>query len=115
MEHGTRQMTIGKVQICSLDPKTKNTKTPSLAKTRRIGQSKVQNRHSAETYGSGNIQVGLIVNRKMRKGGPPALWEKLKRIPPAPIARAGTAAIIIYIIVSEGSRLYPPRNLVPAP
>jgi hypothetical protein len=70
MEHGTRQVTIGKVQICSLDPKTKNTKTPTLPKTRRIGQSTVQNLHSAETHGGGNIQVELIVNRKMRNGGP---------------------------------------------
>ena len=42
-------------------------------------------------------------------------WDTLKSIPPGPIARAGTAAIIIYLIVSEGSRLYPPRNLVPVP
>ncbi len=25
------------------------------------------------------------------------------------------AALIIYIIISEGSRLFPPRNLVPIP
>jgi RHS repeat-associated protein len=42
-------------------------------------------------------------------------WDTLKSIPPGPVARAGTAAIIIYLIVSEGSRLYLPRNLVPVP
>jgi RHS repeat-associated protein len=37
-------------------------------------------------------------------------WDTLKSIPPGPVARAGTAAIIIYLIVSEGSRLYPPEE-----
>ena len=80
MEHGTRRMTIGKVSDLFVGPKNENTKTPTLPKTRRIGQSKEQNRPSAETYGSGNIQVGLIVNRKMRKGGPPAVHELRIRI-----------------------------------
>jgi RHS repeat-associated protein len=44
-----------------------------------------------------------------------SLWDKIKAIPPAPIAQAGTAAIIIYFVVSEGSRLFPPRNLIPLP
>jgi hypothetical protein len=25
------------------------------------------------------------------------------------------AALVIYVIISEGSRLFPPRNLVPVP
>lgn len=25
------------------------------------------------------------------------------------------AALVLYLIISEGSRLYPPRNLVPVP
>jgi hypothetical protein len=64
-------MTIGKVSDLFVGPKNEKHENPTLAKTRRIGQSKVQNRHSGETYGGGDIQMGLIVNRKMRKGGPP--------------------------------------------
>lgn len=44
-----------------------------------------------------------------------SIWDKMKSIPPRPVAAAGTAAIIIYIIVSEGSRVYLPRNAVPIP
>ncbi len=43
------------------------------------------------------------------------LWDRIKSIPPQPVVAAGTAAVIIYIIVSEGSRLYLPRNVVPIP
>jgi len=28
---------------------------------------------------------------------------------------AAVAGVVIYIIIDEGSRLYPPRNLVPVP
>jgi RHS repeat-associated protein len=42
-------------------------------------------------------------------------WDRLKSIPPAWVVGGGTTAIVIYLIVSEGSRLYPPRNLVPIP
>lgn len=44
-----------------------------------------------------------------------SMWDRVKSIAPAPVARAGTAAIILYLIVSEGSRLYPPRNAIPVP
>jgi RHS repeat-associated protein len=44
-----------------------------------------------------------------------SLWDRVRAIPPKPIAAWGTAAIITYIIVSEGSRVYLPRNLVPVP
>ena len=43
------------------------------------------------------------------------MWDKIKAIPPRPVAAAGTAAIIIYIVVSEGTRVFPWRNLVPVP
>src|SRR5579863_10259311 len=36
-------------------------------------------------------------------------------ITPGPILKWGTAGVVIYIIIDEGSRLYPPRNLVPVP
>ncbi len=44
-----------------------------------------------------------------------SLWDKAKSIAPGPVARAGTAAIIIYLIVSEGTRVYLPRDFVPVP
>jgi len=44
-----------------------------------------------------------------------SMWDKLKSIPPRPVVAAGTTAIIIYLIVSEGSRVYLPRNAVPIP
>jgi RHS repeat-associated protein len=43
------------------------------------------------------------------------LWDRIKSITPGPIVRLGTTGIVIYIIIDEGSRLYPPRNLVPVP
>lgn len=43
------------------------------------------------------------------------VWNRLRSIPPKPIAEAGTTAIVIYLIVSEGSRLIPVRNFVPVP
>jgi len=43
------------------------------------------------------------------------LWDRVKSIPPAPVAAAGTGAILIYVIVSEGSRVYLPRNAIPIP
>jgi len=52
-------------------------------------------------------------------GAPPVqergLLDQLKSIPPEPIVKLGTAAIITYIIVSEGTRLIPARNLIPIP
>ncbi len=42
-------------------------------------------------------------------------WDTARSITPGPIVRAGTTAIILYLIVSEGTRLYPPRNLIPIP
>ena len=44
-----------------------------------------------------------------------SLWDRVKLIPPAPVVKLGTAAIIGYLVISEGTRLYPPRNLVPVP
>jgi RHS repeat-associated protein len=43
------------------------------------------------------------------------MMDKMKSITPAPIVKMGAAGVIIYIIIDEGSRLYPPRNLVPVP
>jgi len=43
------------------------------------------------------------------------MWDRIIRITPGPIVKWGTAAIVIYIIVDEGSRVYPPRNFVPVP
>ena len=45
----------------------------------------------------------------------PTIMDKLMKIPPQQVAKWGTGAVLIYLIVSEGSRLYPPRNLVPVP
>lgn len=41
--------------------------------------------------------------------------DRMKSITPGPILKLGTAGVIIYIIIDEGSRFYPPRNLVPVP
>jgi hypothetical protein len=97
MEHGTRQMTIGKVSDLFVGPKNEKHENPTLPKTRRIGQSKVQNRHSAETYVSGNIQVGLIVNRKMRKGEPPLVHELRIRI----VKSSAKGAEAVYDSIAE--------------
>jgi len=43
------------------------------------------------------------------------MLDRMRSITPGPIARWGTAGVIIYILIDEGSRLYPPRNLVPVP
>lgn len=43
------------------------------------------------------------------------MWDRIISITPGPVAKMGAAAIIIYLIIDEGSRLYPPRNLVPVP
>jgi RHS repeat-associated protein len=46
----------------------------------------------------------------------PSLMDRLNKIPPKQIQALGRNAIILYLIVSEGSRiLFPVRNLVPAP
>jgi hypothetical protein len=41
------------------------------------------------------------------------MMDKMKSITPGPILKWGTTGVVIYIIIDEGSRLYPPRNLVP--
>jgi hypothetical protein len=43
------------------------------------------------------------------------MMDKMKSITPGPILKWGTTGVVIYIIIDEGSRLYPPRNLVPVP
>jgi hypothetical protein len=43
------------------------------------------------------------------------MMDRMKSITPGPILKLGTAGVVIYIIIDEGSRLYPPRNLVPVP
>jgi RHS repeat-associated protein len=45
----------------------------------------------------------------------PTIMDRMKSITPGPILKLGTAGVVIYIIIDEGSRLYPPRNLVPVP
>ena len=45
----------------------------------------------------------------------PTLMDRMRSITPGPILKWGTAGVVIYIIIDEGSRLYPPRNLVPVP
>ena len=61
-----------------------------------------------------------ITPEQAHPGNPPAskkqsIWDRTKSIAPGPIVRAGTAAIVVFFVVSEGSRLFPPRNLVPIP
>lgn len=46
---------------------------------------------------------------------PTTMMDRMKSITPGPILKWGTAGVVIYIIIDEGSRLYPPRNLVPVP
>ena len=45
----------------------------------------------------------------------PTIMDRMRSITPGPILKWGTAGVVIYIIIDEGSRLYPPRNLVPVP
>ena len=49
------------------------------------------------------------------RSAPGKAWDFVKTIPPKRVHDAGTAAIIVFLIVSEGSRLIPARNLVPVP
>ena len=51
----------------------------------------------------------------LKMDGSPTMWDRLKSIPPQRIVEAGTTAIIIYLILSEGSRFIPWRNLIPVP
>jgi hypothetical protein len=44
-----------------------------------------------------------------------SIMDRMRSITLGPILKLGTAGVIIYIIIDEGSRLYPPRNLVPVP
>ena len=44
-----------------------------------------------------------------------SMMDRMRSITPGPIVKLGTAAVIIYIVVSEGSRVIPARNLVPVP
>ena len=46
---------------------------------------------------------------------PVTMMDRMRSITPGPILKWGTAGVVIYIIIDEGSRLYPPRNLVPVP
>jgi RHS repeat-associated protein len=46
---------------------------------------------------------------------PKTMMDRMISITPGPIVRAGKWAIITYIILDIGSRLYPPRDLVPIP
>jgi RHS repeat-associated protein len=46
---------------------------------------------------------------------PKTMMDRMRSITPGPILKWGTAGVVIYIIIDEGSRLYPPRNLVPVP
>jgi RHS repeat-associated protein len=43
------------------------------------------------------------------------MMDRMRSITPGPILKWGTAGVVLYIIIDEGSRLYPPRNLVPVP
>ncbi|MGA8871326.1 MAG: RHS repeat-associated core domain-containing protein [Candidatus Acidiferrales bacterium] len=45
----------------------------------------------------------------------PTLMDRMRSITPGPILKLGTAGVVTYIIIDEGSRLYPPRNPVPVP
>jgi RHS repeat-associated protein len=59
-----------------------------------------------------------LTPEQVHPGNAPAqqtMLDRMKSITPGPIVKLGTAGIIIYIIIDEGSRLYPPRNLVPVP
>lgn len=56
-----------------------------------------------------------LPGESMKVKDSPSLWDRVKSIPPKPIAKWGTAAIIGYILISEGSRAFPLRNLVPVP
>jgi RHS repeat-associated protein len=44
-----------------------------------------------------------------------SMMDRMRSITPGPILKMGAAGVVIYIIIDEGSRLYPPRNLVPVP
>jgi hypothetical protein len=43
------------------------------------------------------------------------MMDRMRSITPGPILKWGKAGVVIYIIIDEGSRLYPPRKLVPVP
>jgi len=42
-------------------------------------------------------------------------WNAIKSIPPKRVVEAGVGWVIVYVIVSEGTRVIPARNLVPIP
>jgi RHS repeat-associated protein len=44
-----------------------------------------------------------------------SMMDRMRSITPSPILKLGPVGIIIYILIDEGSRLYPPRNLAPVP
>jgi len=53
---------------------------------------------------------------KLNMQDAPTIMDRLKALPPKPIAALGTTAVVIYIIVDIGSRiLVPARNAVPWP
>ena len=43
------------------------------------------------------------------------IMDRMRSITPGPILKWGTTGVVLYIVIDEGSRLYPPRNLVPVP
>jgi hypothetical protein len=66
--------------------------------------------------------VEVSTDRHDPKGNPitpdqahPGMLDRMRSIVPGPIARWGTVEVVVYFIIDEGSRLYPPRNLVPVP
>ena len=95
------------------------------------GQRKGERNHAAKPDGTpdpgkhtrpdpnkpGNILVkDPHTGKTVSKPNPnPTLMDRMKSVTPGPIVKMGTAGIIIYVIIDEGSRLYPPRNLVPVP
>jgi YD repeat-containing protein len=56
---------------------------------------------------------------QVHPGNPPtkltSMWDIMKSLTPGPVVKLGTAGILIYLIIDEGSRLYLPRNFVPVP
>jgi RHS repeat-associated protein len=95
------------------------------------GQRKGERNHAAKPDGTpdpakhtrpdpnkpGNILVkDPHTGKTVSKPNPnPTVMDRMTSITPRPILKMGTAGVIVYIIIDEGSRLYPPRNLVPVP
>lgn len=41
--------------------------------------------------------------------------DAIKSIPPEPVKKAGIWAVVAYVVISEGTRIFPLRNLAPIP